>query len=105
MDRLGFVPERVMEFPRFKLKAPEPLAAWLPLAVLGLITRPAVLPVAVMLALTLTLFEAVKVSVVLALHATVSFTLMLPPLPPPVTGEAPVLLKMVKFVELRSPLS
>src|ERR1700683_5240966 len=99
MDRPGFVPERVMEIPMARLKTPDPLAAslpWLPvLAVLGLITRPAVFPVALMFALTLTLFAAVKVSVVLAVHETVSLTLTLPPLPPPVTGEAPLLLRIV----------
>ena len=39
---------------------------------------PAVLPVAVILALILTLLEAVSVSTVFAPHATASFTLMLP---------------------------
>ena len=71
------------------------LAGSPPFAVPGLMTSPAVLPLAVMLALTLTLFEAVSVNVVFALHATASFTFTLPDpaAPPPllsrITGVVP----------------
>src|ERR1700685_4606502 len=105
MERLALAPDRVIESPAPKLKVPLPLAASEPVVVLGRMTRAAVAPLAVILELTLTLFAAVSVNVVFALHETVSLTLMLLPPPPPVTGEVPVLLKMVKFVELRSLLS
>ena len=47
-------------------------------AVFGLMTSPALLPVAAMLALILTLLEAVSVRTVFALQTTASFTLILP---------------------------
>src|ERR1700722_4517239 len=76
MDRLGFAPDRVTDAPLkpLRLKTPVPLAGAPPLAVLGLMTSPAVLPVAVMLALMLTLFEAVSVSVGVAVHESAPFT-------------------------------
>src|SRR5580704_8312246 len=82
MDRLGVAPDRVMDA-LWRLKTPVPLAGTAPIALLGLMTSPAVPPVAVMLALMLTLFEAVSVSVVLALHVTAAFTFTSPdPVPP-----------------------
>src|ERR1700737_2746663 len=83
MDRPGLVPDRVTDA-LLTLKTPVPLPASAPFAVLGLMINPAALPVAVMLAWTLTLFEAVSVSVVLALHVTGSYTFTLPdPTAPP----------------------
>src|ERR1700691_4598177 len=105
MERLALAPDRVIDAPAPKFMVPLPLAVSEPFVVLGLMARAAVAPFAVMLPLTLTLFAAVNVNVVFALHETVSLTLMLPPPPPPVTGEVPVLLKIVKFVELRSLLN
>src|ERR1700692_112036 len=78
MDKLGVVPGKLMDAPLLRLNVPVPIAVSVPLAVLGLMTTPAVLPVAVMLALTLTLFDAVIVKVVLALHEIASFTFTLP---------------------------
>jgi len=70
------------------------LAGSPPFAVPGLMTSPAVAPLAVMLALMLTLFEAVSVKVVFALHATASFTLTLPdPAVPP-----PLLCRIIEVV-------
>ena len=70
MLRLGAAPVSLMYLPNSKLNTPLPLAVWVTpkyvLAVFGLITKPALLPVAIMLALMLTLFDAVNVSVVLA---------------------------------------
>src|SRR3984957_4285630 len=77
MDRLGFAPDRVTDAP-FRLNIPVPLAGTAPFAVLGLITSPAVLPVAVMLALILTLFDAVSVSEALAFHEIAAFTFTSP---------------------------
>ncbi len=82
MDRLGFAPERVIDA-LFRLNTPVPLAGTAPMVELGLMTSPAVSPVAVMLALTLTLFEAVSVSVVLAPHDIGAFTLTSPASAPP----------------------
>src|ERR1700680_2312971 len=82
MERLGFAPDKVTDA-LLRLNTPEPLAGTAPIALLGLMTSPAVPPVAVMLALILTLFEAVSVSVVLALHVTAAFTVTSPdPMPP-----------------------
>ena len=70
-----------MDAPAPRLNLPTPVAPSVvvkALAVLGLRTSPAVLPDAVMLALIFILFEAVSVRVVLALHATTSFTLTSP---------------------------
>src|SRR6202051_1179372 len=80
MDRLGVAPDRVTDAPLkpLRLKTPVPLAGAPPLAVLGLMKSPAVSPVAVMLALMLTLFEAVSVRVVLAVHETAPFTFTSP---------------------------
>src|SRR5659263_272199 len=85
MDRLGVHPDKVTDAPLPRLKVPVPLAGSAPFAVLGLMTRPAVSPVAVMLALMLTLLEPVSVSVVFAPHDTASsiFTLPDPAVPPP----------------------
>src|ERR1700733_7976531 len=79
MDSVGAVPGRLIDAPLLSLNIPIPLGSSEPLAVLGLITIPAVLPLAVMLAFTLTLFDAVIVKVVLALHEIASFTFTLPP--------------------------
>src|SRR6202051_2108420 len=80
MDRLGVAPDRVTDplLKPLRLNTPVPLAGAPPLAVLGLMTSPAVSPVAVMLALMLTLFEAVSVRVVLAVHETAPFTFTSP---------------------------
>src|SRR3984893_18521001 len=77
MDRRGLAPDRVTDAP-LRSNTPVPLAGAPPLAVLGLMTSPAVAPIAVMLALMLTLLEAVSVSVVLALHETAPFTFTSP---------------------------
>ena len=70
MLKLGAVPVSLMYLPNNTLNTPllfavcvTPPEVWV---VLGLITKPALLPVAIMLALILTLFDAVNVSVVLA---------------------------------------
>src|ERR1700722_2883792 len=96
MDRLGVAPGRLMAAPLLRLKVPVPLGVSPPLAAFGLMTRPAVLPVAVRLALMLTLFEAVSVNVVLALQVTGSlmFTLPLP-------AVAPALLFRISLVVAR----
>src|ERR1700730_10083431 len=80
MDRPGLAPDRATDAPLkpLRLKTPVPLAGAPPLAVLGLIKRPTVPPVAVILALMLTLFEAVSVRVVLAAHDTAPFTFTSP---------------------------
>src|SRR6202051_1807926 len=80
MDRLGVAPDRVTDplLKPLRLNTPVPLAGAPPLAVLGLMTSPAVAPVAVMLALMLTLFEAVSVRVVLAVHESAPFTFTSP---------------------------
>src|ERR1700681_2328735 len=80
MDRPGLAPDRVTDAPLkpLRLKTPVPLAGAPPLAVLGLMKSPAVAPVAVILALMLTLFEAVSVRVVLAVHDTAPFTFTSP---------------------------
>src|SRR5450830_1364476 len=78
---------------------PLPLAASPPLPVLGLMIRPALLPLAVMSACTVTLLEAVKVSVVLALQLTLSLINRLPlPLEPVVV---PLLLSSTTLVVFR----
>src|ERR1700722_3421083 len=77
MDRLGFAPGKLTVAP-LRLNMPVPLADTPPLAVFGLMTKPAELPVAVMLALMLTLFEAVSVRVVSALHEIAAFTFTSP---------------------------
>src|ERR1700736_3773702 len=77
MDRPGFAPDKVIDA-LLRLNTPEPLAGTTPFAALGLMTSAAVPPVAVMLALMLTLFEAVSVSVVFAFHAIGAFTFKLP---------------------------
>src|ERR1700730_13825004 len=82
MDRLGLAPDRVMGT-LLRLNTPVPLAGTVPFAVLGLMTSPAVAPVAVMLALMLMLFAAVSVSVVLVLHVTAAFTFTSPAPAPP----------------------
>ncbi len=105
IDRAALAPANVIDAPAPRFRVPVPLAASVPFAVLGLMASAALAPLALILPLTLTLFAAVSVRVVLALQETESLTLMLPPLPPPVTKEVPVLLKMAKFVELRSLLN
>ncbi len=75
---LGETLGRLIAAPAPRLNCPVPLAVSPPLAVLGLSAIPAFAPLAVMLALTLTLFEAVKVKFVLAPQVTASFTLTLP---------------------------
>src|ERR1700676_783963 len=77
MDRLGLAPDKVIDV-LLRLNTPVPLAGTAPFAVLGLMIRPAPPPVAVMLALMLTLFEAVSVSVVLAFHPIAAFTFTSP---------------------------
>ena len=69
---------RLIVAPGPRTKAPVPLAASAPLEVFGLSAMPALAPVAVIGALTLTLFAAVRVSVEFALQVTASLTLMLP---------------------------
>ena len=69
---------RLMTPPLPRLKTPVPLAVSLPLLVLGLIAIPAFAPFAVILAFTLTLFEAFRVSFVLAFHDTFWLMLTLP---------------------------
>ena len=69
---------KLIDAPLPRLNTPVPLAVSVPFAVFGLIAIPAFAPVAVMLTLTLTLFEAIRESRVLALHDTASLTLMLP---------------------------
>src|ERR1700683_4163207 len=78
MESAALAPDRLTEAPAPMFKVPVPLGVSAPLAVLGLMNNDAVLPVALMLALILTLFEAVSVSAVLALQETVSLTLTLP---------------------------
>src|ERR1700730_2407564 len=82
IDRLGLVPVRLTDA-LCRLKTPVPLAGTEPIAVFGLMTSPAVLPVAVMLALILMLFEAVNVSVVLAVQERAAFTFTSPGSVPP----------------------
>src|ERR1700682_391269 len=82
MDRLGLAPKRVMDA-LLRLNTPVPLGGTPPIAVLGLMTSPAVLPIAVMLELMLMLFEAVSVRMVLALHEIGAFTFRLPACAPP----------------------
>src|SRR6202163_2312026 len=77
MERLGFAPDKVTDA-LLRLNTPEPLAGTTPIAALGLMTSPAVPPVAMMLALILMLFEAVSVSEVFALHAIGALTFKLP---------------------------
>src|SRR6202043_2455230 len=77
MDRLGPAPVKVTEA-LLRVNKPVPVAGPAPFAVLGLMNSPAAPPVAVMLALILTLFEAVSVRVVLALHAIAAFTFTSP---------------------------
>src|ERR1700736_302892 len=77
MDRVGFAPDKVTDA-LLRLNTPKPLAGTTPIAALGLMTSPAVLPVPVMLALTLMLFEAVSISEVFALHAIGALTFKLP---------------------------
>src|ERR1700682_1513913 len=81
-DRLGFAPSKVMDA-LLRLNTPVPLAGTPPPAVLGLMIRAAVLPVAVMLALMLTLFEAVSVRMVLVPHEIAAFTFRSPTSAPP----------------------
>src|SRR5580700_5715787 len=78
MDNDSLLPDRVMEALLPRIRLPVPLAVCEPFAVFGLMTRAAPAPVAVMALLMLTLSEAVSVSVVFALHDTLSSTLTLP---------------------------
>ena len=85
MARLGAAPDSVTDAPLPRLKTPTPLAASMPFVVFGLMTTPALSPVAVILALMLTLFDAVMVSVVLAPQVTASLIFTLPaPAEPPI---------------------
>src|SRR5882724_6127624 len=96
MERLGAEPGKLMEAPLLSWNVPVPLAISAPFAVLGLMMSPAVLPVAVTVALTLTLFEAVSVNVVLALQDTLSFTFT-----SPLPAAAPALLCRITAVVAR----
>ena len=72
---------RLIAAPAPRLNTPAPLGCSLPLPVLGLRARPSCAPEAVMLALTLTLFEAVRVRIVPPVppfQLMASLTLMLP---------------------------
>src|SRR5947209_6591214 len=83
-------------------KAPEPLGVSVPLAVLGLMAMPALVPLAVIATAapywlaTFTPFEAVSVSTVLALQLTLSYTFTLPE-----PGLLPALLCSVTLLDAR----
>ena len=82
MDSVGLLPDRVMDLPICKLNAPVPVAVWVTLlavwVVLGLMITPAVFPVALRWAFTLTLFDAVNVKVWLEVQLTSALILMSP---------------------------
>ena len=82
--------------PLFRLNLPAPLASTPPLAVFGLITKAAMLPVAVKFALTLTLLVAVSVNAVFALQVTASLRFKLP-----VPATCPLLLCKMTLFALR----
>src|ERR1700730_5340954 len=82
IERLGVAPNSGMDA-LFRLNIPVPLAGTPATTALGLMISPAVLPVAVILALMLTLFEAMSVRMELEIHEIGAFTFRLPACAPP----------------------